>query len=331
MDRVHRILKLIVLLQGRQGIAGRELMEQLGVSRRTLFRDLNVLELAGIAYHHEKGQGYRLAHQSFLKPLNLTVPETLGLMLLAKTTPARRTAPLGRDAVSAIAKMTAMVPGDVRQACHDLLAHVSVDHGAQLHAGNEAANYIHLQRCLDESRRCRLTYQGPCDPEPVVVGLDPYAMHFASRAWYVMGHCDRFDEVRMFKLGRIKAIEPMEAFFVRPAGFNPMDKIGQAWQLIPEGKVHAIELEFSRRVAGNVVETRWHASQKHRTLPDGRCRVTFEVDGLNEISWWICGYADQVQVIKPPELRSKVADMLRQALRAYEGDAPGQAHIPQEP
>lgn len=322
MDRISRILQLIVYLQGRVPLTSRELMDRLEVSRRTLFRDLKMLELAGIPYYHEAGQGYRLGKGYYLPPVSLTVPETLGLMLLAKSTQARRRAPMGQAAVSAIAKLTATVPDEIREACTDMLAQVSVDHGAQLdqYQDIEAAHYMNLQHCIDEGRCCHITYKSPSDAEAMTLRLDAFALHFAARAWYVMGYCDCFDEVRTLKLSRIQSLEMLPRMFVKPKQFSPMDKIGQAWHLIPEGRMYAIELLFSPRVAINVIETRWHASQQHKMLEDGSCKVTFEVDGLNEIAWWICGYADQVEVLKPVALRQRISKMLSDALAKYEVD-----------
>lgn len=320
MDQVSRVLQLIVYLQGRVPLTGVELMSRLGVSRRTLFRDLKMLELAGIPYYHELGRGYRLGKGYYLPPVSLTVPETLGLMLLGKSTLARKGAPMVQATVSAIAKLTATVPDEIRQSCTEMLAQVSVDHGAHLDQNIEAAHYLNLQLCIDEGRCCRVLYKSPVDPEPTAIRLEPYALHFAARAWYVMGYCDCYDEVRTLKLGRIQQLDMLTRLFVKPKAFSPMDKIGQAWHLIPEGRVYRIELEFSARVATNVVETRWHASQQHKLLNDGRCRVSFEVDGLGEIAWWIAGYADQVKVIKPLALQNRLKQMHTRALAQYDDD-----------
>lgn len=297
-------------------------MSRLQVSRRTLFRDLKMLEMAGIPYYHEAGEGYRLGKGFYLPPVSLTVPETLGLMLLAKATLARRHAPLVKAAVSAISKLTATVPEEIRQTCTDMLAQVSVDDGTHLDQPVEAEHYLTLQRCIDEGRCCKIHFKSPIDPDGQEMRLDAYALHFAARAWYVMGYSDVFDEVRMFKLSRIQSLSLMQRLFVKPRKFNPMDKIGKAWHLIPEGHVYHIELLFSACVAMNVIETRWHNSQQHEMLEDGRCKVTFEVDGVGEIAWWICGYADQVEVINPPALRHRIKEMLTQALIAYEKGPP---------
>jgi proteasome accessory factor B len=59
-------------------------------------------------------------------------------------------------------------------------------------------------------------------------------------------------------------------------------------------------------VAGNVAEVQWHASQRVQWNDDGSIEFHVSVDGLGEITWWILGYGDQVEVISPPELRHRV-------------------------
>ncbi|MCK4958089.1 MAG: WYL domain-containing protein, partial [Planctomycetes bacterium] len=77
--------------------------------------------------------------------------------------------------------------------------------------------------------------------------------------------------------------------------------------MIPEGKMYDIELKFSRNVARNVSEVQWHRSQKTCFNSDGTLTAQFHVDGLGEISWWVLGYGDQVEVISPAALRKRVA------------------------
>lgn len=312
--RIHRLLRIITLLQGDRRWSTRELMEELGISRRTLFRDLTMLQEAGIPCYHEPGNGYRIARSFFLPPINLTVSETLGLMLLGKSAQVQRQKPLMRSAISAIIKLTSTVPEPIRQACADLMESVSVDPGAADISDIEQTQYPILQRCIDEGRTCKVRYTSLSDGGPVELQLDPYILHFVARAWYVLGYSHSHKEVRTLKLSRIEKLEPNDhQRFKRPENFDVRDKIGKAWQLIPEGQVFRVELEFTPKVAQNVLEVRWHPTQKHRRLPGGGCIVSFEVDGLNEISWWICGYGDQVKVLAPAELRQRMVRIHRNA------------------
>ncbi|MFW6059709.1 MAG: helix-turn-helix transcriptional regulator [Phycisphaeraceae bacterium] len=318
VSRVHRLLRLITLLQSGHARSVRELMDELGVSRRTLFRDLNMLQMAGVPYYHEPGQGYRISRGFFLPPISLTVPETLGLMVLGKLAAAQRNRPFTPAALSAIYKLLSTVPEPIRSVCGEMMSHVSINDSGALTTDREQQHYGSIQQCIDERRACRITYRSPVESDALDLELHPYALHFAARAWYAIGWSKPHEEVRTFKLARIEALEPLQRRFRRPERFDATKKIGNAWQLIPEGREYDIELEFSSKVGRNVAEVRWHASQQHELLPDGRCRMRFRVDGLNEIAWWICGYADQVTIKKPAALRQRVREMLKAALMNHE-------------
>lgn len=311
-------MRLITLLQNGQSHTLASMRQALGVSRRTLFRDLDVLGKAGIPLFHEKRGGYRLGRTFSLPPVSLSVTETLGLMLLAKTAAAQRDQPLADAAVSAVDKLLASVPLPMREACAGLMQAVSIHPGQRALVQGDRRHYALLQRCIDEKRACRMVYAAPGDGEGMTCELEPYALHFAERAWYVLGRADVYEQVRVFKLSRIRELTAVERPFERPSGWTVADKLGQAWQLIPDGKVHDIELLFEPMVATNVSEVLWHASQSHELRADGRCVMRFRVDGLGEIAWWICGYADQVTVVKPAALRKRVATMLAQAAQRYD-------------
>ncbi|MFA9476919.1 helix-turn-helix transcriptional regulator [Phycisphaerales bacterium AB-hyl4] len=317
VSRVHRLLRLITLMQSGRPRKAPELMEELNVSRRTLFRDLKMLQAAGIPYYHTPGEGYRLRSEFFLPPVNLTVAETVGLMMLGKAASADRQRPMVMPALSAIYKLLSTVPEPIRSACGEMMAHVSVDPGAVGMGERESAFYPMLQQCVDERRACQVVYGSPVEAEPIRGELEPYVLHFVNRAWYVLGRSSVHQEVRVFKLARFESIDPLPRCFRRPKRFQARDKLGKAWQLIPEGEEHEVELEFSAMVGRNVSEVRWHPTQEHELLPDGRCVMRFTVDGLGEIAWWLCGYADQVKVRKPDALRERVGKMLHAALMNY--------------
>lgn len=306
------------LLNSRRARSAADLMRELGVSRRTLFRYLKILEEAGVPYLHEPGRGYRLARGYFLPPVSLTVPEVMGLLLLGQHAAAQRHRPLHAPALSAINKLIALVPEPVRAECAAMMDNISIDPGGEITSDIETRHYEVLHQAIDDSRICRAVYKAPLNDEPLRFELQPYALHFAARAWYVLGKTDIHEEIRTFKLVRFLELEQTQRFFVRPKRFNVAQRLGKAWQLIPEGEVHDIELEFLPKVATNVAEVRWHESQQHEILPDGRCIMRFQVDGLTEIAWWICGYADQVIVRKPDQLRQLVAQMHHRAAHNHQ-------------
>jgi proteasome accessory factor B len=68
-----------------------------------------------------------------------------------------------------------------------------------------------------------------------------------------------------------------------------------------------------------VAEVVWHKTQQTTFLPDGSVEFRVRVSGLREISWWILGYGDQAEVLKPAALRNLVADRAKNMAAVYNG------------
>ena len=315
-DRLNRLLQLVTLLQTRTGWDAKSLAAELEVSTRTLFRDLNTLEQSGIPCRAEDGGDYKIQQGFFLPPIALNASEVLGLMQLTRFIGHHRQRPFHAHALSAIYKLITTVPEPLRATCGQMLSNISIEPDPKLDTDGEATYFTQLQQAVDLGRACKVVYAAVNGEGETTMQIEPY-IH-ANRAWYVLGKTDLHQEVRMFKLVRIKSLELLTRSFRKPNNYKISDKLGKAWRLLPEGKVYKIELSFTKMVATNVTEVRWHDSQTVDWQDDGSCIMRFEVDGLNEIAWWICGYADQVQVLKPKKLSEIVSKMHRNAAAKYD-------------
>jgi len=239
-------------------------------------------------------------------------------MQLTRFVGQHRERPFHAHALSAIYKLITTVDESLRATCGQMLSHISIEPDPKLDVDAEAQHFTQLQRAVDLGQACRVQYAAVNGEGGTTFEIEPYLLHHANRAWYVLGKTDLHKEVRMLKLIRIQKLTLLDRRFARPKSYKIGQKLGNAWKLIPEGKEYNIELVFSAKVATNVSEVRWHGSQSTEVLDDGRCVMRFTVDGLSEIAWWICGYADQVQVRKPKKLGEIVAQMHRDAAKQYE-------------
>jgi predicted DNA-binding transcriptional regulator YafY len=77
------------------------------------------------------------------------------------------------------------------------------------------------------------------------------------------------------------------------------------------------------------METRWHLTQTATTSADGSVVLTFEIDGLEEISHWLLGWTGQFQVLQPEELRRTVAERLENGLRLNRSSASRRSDPPE--
>ena len=109
----------------------------------------------------------------------------------------------------------------------------------------------------------------------------------------------------------LNVIEPPDKFDV--------DKyFGNAWCVFRGREAFDVKIQFTKEAADLVTETRWHKTQEIHRHPDGRVTMSFRVDGLDEILWWILGWSGRAKVIKPEKLREMVVHHLRAALTINE-------------
>jgi len=319
ITRLERILRLITILQSGRYYNPGELAQQLAVSRRTVFRDLDTLHKGGIPYYHdeEKG-GYKIAANFFLPPLNLKLSEALALILVAHSAGSTNGLPLYQEAREAALKIENALPAYIQQECGQLLRTTSVYFAP--HARHDRLEQITdlLRQAIQKRHKVQLSYDSFFEKKQIITTLSPYHLHFAQRAWYVIGYSSLHQSMRTFKLGRIKGIRLMPHRFVRDKSFRIENYLKDAWSIIPEDKSYQVKLLFSPMVAGNVAEVLWHRTQKHTWRDDGRLLFEVHVDGLREITWWILGYGDQVEVLEPEMLRRNIKQIAKNMLNTYE-------------
>ena len=315
--RVQRLLELINAMRSGQAFCADELAAKLRISRRTVFRDLEQLERSGVPCGYDLNRrGYRIDEWYFLPPVGLTLPEALGLYLAAGKIAERRVFPLAAEAAWAMEKVMQSVPAGLRQYCLQAAAGVEVRWPATVDTEAVRAAFRTLQDAVATRRKVRLKYDSYYDKREITVVLHPYVVALLNRSWYVIGHSEAHGQVRTFNLDRILSVAVLEEGF-EPGPFSLDAHLGNAWVMIPEGKMWSVKLRFSAKVAGNVEEVIWHKTQRTQRLDNGTLLFEADVDGLSEISWWIMGYGDQVYVEKPMELRERVRQTAEAIVAKY--------------
>ncbi|MBL7132930.1 MAG: YafY family transcriptional regulator [Phycisphaerae bacterium] len=323
VSRIHRLLRLITLLQGGRRYTAADLAGELEVSKRTIFRDLNMLELAGIPYYFdpEKG-GYTIRQHFFLPPINLTITEALSMLMLAGRTRGIGRVPLMTHAARAAMKVESALPASIRRHVGSVIDRLSVSPGPVARHSGLDATFDDLTGAIIQRRICRVVYISFHERKQITTNLHPLRLAFVGRAWYLIAYSARHKEVRTFKLPRMRKLTVTKRQFAEPTDLDLDDYFGRAWGMIPEGRIYNVHLHFDRKVAGNVAEVHWHNSQRIEFNDDGSAEMYVEVDGLGEVTWWILGYGDRVEVVAPVALRRRVAAIARSIVKKYQAQGP---------
>lgn len=294
------------------------LVDEFGVSRRSVFRDMNVLREAGLACHYDPdSESYALEKSFYLRPLDLTLDEGLALLMLTRKVVSERVLPAYRSMVSAGLKIEAAVPDDVREHCGTLLEHVEFQWPQVSDVDPVSDLILRIKKAIVNRRKIHIRYDSYFDKREIETTLRPFRVFFRRRGWYVVGHSERHREVRLFKLERFVDMEETPKTFRMDKDFSLRAFFGNAWNMIRGDERFHVEIVFSARVAGNVEEVMWHPTQRTRRRSDGTLVFEVDVDGVDEIAWWVLGYGDQAVVVEPECLRSTIAKQAEQMLKLY--------------
>ena len=306
-NRISRIIHILTTLQSGRNYTASDLAKIFKRSRRTIFRDLKELGVIGLPFRYDsKTKGYSLNAEFFLPPVDLNLQEALSLLLLAHKAEGQIQMPFASSLFFAISKIENNLPLKIKQFCNTALMSISIKAGALAKTKQLDTFFEKLQHAILTKHKVRLCYNSLFDGGIINIVLCPYHLLYNQRAWYVLGHSSLHKSVRTFKLNRIEKIMLLDKCFLSNEDFDLYDHFGNAWSMIPEGRLYNIKLKFLPKVANNVAEVQWHPTQKVQYSDDGSIIVEFRIDGLGEISWWILGYGNQVQVLAPKALREKI-------------------------
>jgi proteasome accessory factor B len=321
LSRITRLLELLQTLQSGKGQNADGLAKACGVSRRTVFRDLETLRTAGVPLEFDgQTQRYFIPSSFFLPPTNFTASEALSIIALASQMGGRDRLPFYEPARQAALKLESSLPSPLREELGAVTRSIQIRLDPVNPLSGKEQFYRQLVDAIAHSRAVDITYESLTEWETITTRLRPYHLLFSRRSWYVIGRSSLHRETRTFNLSRITALKTTRQKYKIPRSFNLSTYLRNAWHLIPEpGRDHQVEVRFQPLVARNVAEVVWHKTQRTELLDDGRLLFQARVSGLSEIAWWILGYGDQAEVLKPAKLRRMVAHRAANMHATYNG------------
>lgn len=201
MARAPRLLELIQLLrQHRHPVSGAALAEALGVSLRTLYRDIATLQGQGATIDGEPGVGYLLRPGFLLPPLMLTEEEIEALVLGTRWVARRADHPLGQAARRALGKIAAVLPPDLKASAEEPGLLVPA---APASAGD--AELPVIRQAIREGRKLSIRYLDGQGGESRRV-IWPFALGFFERCRMVAAWCELRSDFRHFRTDRISRL-----------------------------------------------------------------------------------------------------------------------------
>jgi predicted DNA-binding transcriptional regulator YafY len=312
-----RLLSLILMLQSRPIWKAAGLAVELGVSERTVYRYMGMLEEIGIPIYSERGPygGFSLVRGYRLPPLLFTAEEATVLYMGANLVREVWGHTYGDAVTAATAKLDNVLPDDLRGEVAQAQQSLAVGGLAARDYRPWEATIHSLRQCIVDHRCARLVYRTPSRQQPTERVVEPYGLAFQWGQWYLAAFCRLRGEMRTFRVDRIHSIAALDEPTAPPPGFDVREYMQQAVRYEPAYTV-AVLLE------GDAAQSVRDWDEENRELVehgDGSVTVRFGTDNLAWATRWVLGYGTAARALEPVELVESVRAAAEQILSYYAG------------
>ena len=209
MRRADRLFLLIQALRGRRVVTARRLAELLEVSERTVYRDVQDLQLSGVPIEGEAGVGYVLRRGSDIPPLMFTRDELEALVVGARLVEAWTGRRIATSARQALTKIEAVLPEGLKRRTETsrIFAPPVGRHAAVAGRLDELHEAIQARRVVELDYRRE---DGDVRKRPV----RPLCLAFWGPVWTLGAWCEMRSDFRNFRLDRIEGFRTLDRSFV---------------------------------------------------------------------------------------------------------------------
>ncbi len=318
--RASRLVNLLLLLQSRGGMTGSQLADELEVSVRTVYRDVEALSEAGVPIYAERGPhgGVRLVDGYRTRLTGLNEDEAQALFLSGLPGPAAELG-LGTVVAAARLKVLAALPPELRARASRLTQRFHLDAPGWFRPAEPVPHLETLAAAVWEERRVTVAYRRP--DRTVERPLDPLGIVLKAGIWYLVATTE--GQVRSYRVSRVEGVTVTEERFQRPAGFDLVSFWEEAIAAYQESlpQIEAILRVRSSAIgwlAKSIGEPAWAtATQQPDPAGEDWVRVMLRVETIDTALADLLRLGPRVEVLEPLALRRAVIDEARAVLSAY--------------
>lgn len=301
--QIDRLIQIVFLLLSCDGLTAKQLAEELGVSTRTIYRDINILSAAGVPITSQKGyggglsllQGYSLDKSYFTQAEQSNMIQALQI-LKSSNYP---------DVGKTLNKVAGLFSHNIQSEW------LEIDFSYWGSPEKERDNISALERAIINKYVITFTYY---NTELTVTDqtVEPLKLVFKSHAWYLVAWSVHKNDIRTYKMSRIRDLQVTNQLFERvlPHDFS-MTPVYREEYNIPMFKLH-----FSEKIAYKVYDE--FQEKDIKKLEDGTLEVSFRYQLSEWTFLYLLSFGEYVEIIEPVEAREILKEKAKKILSMYQ-------------
>lgn len=308
--RLDRLVSILVLLHRRERVQAKEMAEMFNVSVRTILRDVETLNLAGIpitTYQGANGgigiiEGYRLNTNVLSRDEMSSIITTL--KGVARVMPSTNQEILIEKIKNTLSSSQLEI---LNSKANQLVIDLSPWGGDELFKEYLA----NIRKAIEDFKEIEFDYVDSVG-KSTSRRIEPYSLVLKGQKWYLYGWCCIRQDFRLFKLYRMRELNVTETVFKpREISLEELPWEGD-WQ--NSGSMISLELVFEKEMESIVSEWFRDTIEKHE---DGRIMVRVVLPENNWLYGFILSFGAGVEVVNPPHIRKIISEIADKIHKKY--------------
>ncbi|MEQ1574903.1 MAG: transcriptional regulator [Vicinamibacterales bacterium] len=313
---------LHVLESSRHGAAIGALADTLGVTTRTIRRDLAALQEAGFPLYDEHDEDGRVRWQLDGHVLGgieagFTLAELCALYISRNMLESVAGSPFQRDLTNAFGRLEKMLTPRMRQFLDRLPTVLTAKPGPRARGGTSSSAVV--DRLLEATLHFRVAtmrYDSVSSRRVKDYLVHPHRLALVDGGLYLLAYVPEYEAIRTFAVDRIASVSLEKQTFAPPKPPNGEDAFANSLG-VNTGPAVRVEIAFDSPVAPYVRARVWHSSQEITDIGNGGLMLTMNVCHDWALRSWILGWGPYAKVVMPATLAREVRADLEAALSRY--------------
>lgn len=210
MNRIDRLLGILVMLQSKKYVQAEDIAEKYNISIRTVYRDVKALGEQGIPVSFEPNRGYFIMQGYFLPPVSFTTEEANALLLMGSIVDGFADKSIQVHYGNVLNKVKAVLRTAQKEAVDNLSDSIKVQIPACFDTSYEYLSII--QNAVTAKTVLELAYTNKAE-ESTQRRIEPIGLIFYALNWHLIGWCTLRNDYRDFRVSRITGIRNLEKPF----------------------------------------------------------------------------------------------------------------------
>lgn len=313
MNKYDRMLFILNLLRSRKNMNADKLAEECGVTERSIYRDIISLSEMNIPVYYDNG--YKLASDNFLPPLNFSIEEYQLLKTALESSPLIKTDKYQLVYRTLLVKIENCLSEQVQKEkkYSPQTTHINIKDSTD--ADNSVQYYELIEKAISNHKVISLKYISIKSGE-TTREVAPYFIIFRGSAFYFVGYCYLKNEYRTFRMNRIVDVQLTDKDFIKSDDICAESYFEGSWSVFSGEPVKVVAL-FHGDAAKVVSSSVHHKNEKIEQLENGHLKYSVTTKGFEEIQRWLLGFGEQVEVIAPQELKESLAKIGQYLIEKY--------------